>query len=71
MVPSRWRILAIVCLMQPYVPTSRADDPPAVRRQRAQEFHLRAQERTGVLVPLYVYPSDVDRNPAYQPTRWT
>jgi Spherulation-specific family 4 len=42
------------------------DDPPAARRrQKAQEFHLRAQERTGVLVPLYVYPADLHKNPAY------
>ena len=32
------------------------DDPAAARRrQQAQDFHLRAQERTGVLVPMYVY----------------
>lgn len=43
-----------------------AAEPPASRRQEAEEFHRRAQERTGVLVPLYVYPSDVDKNPAYQ-----
>lgn len=35
------------------------------RRERAQEFNLRAQERTGVLVPLYVYPADVRTNPTY------
>lgn len=42
------------------------DDPPAARRLRqAKEFHLRAQERTGVLVPLYLYPADIHKNPAY------
>ena len=35
------------------------------RRARAQEFHLRAQERTGVLVPLYVYPADIHTNETY------
>lgn len=44
---------------------SAAGDGGAERRQKAQEFHLRSQERTGVLVPLYVYPGDVDSNPAY------
>ena len=29
------------------------------RRSRAMEFHLRAQERTGVLVPMYVYPANI------------
>lgn len=42
-----------------------ADEPPADRRRRAQEFHLRAQERTGVLVPMYVYPANVHTNAAY------
>jgi Spherulation-specific family 4 len=42
------------------------DDPRgARRRQQAQEFHLRAQERTGILVPMYVYPKDIHKNPAY------
>jgi hypothetical protein len=35
------------------------------RRDRAQAFHQRAQERTGVLVPLYAYPADVHTNPTY------
>ena len=35
------------------------------RRERAREFHRRAQERTGVLVPLYVYPADVHTNDTY------
>jgi hypothetical protein len=43
-----------------------ADDSPAARRrQRAQEFHIRAQERTGVLVPLYVYPENIHKNATY------
>jgi hypothetical protein len=42
-----------------------AEDSPAARRERALEFHARAQERAGVLVPLYVYPADVGKNPAY------
>lgn len=41
------------------------EESPAVRRQRAQDFHLRAQERTGVLVPMYVYPADVHTNAVY------
>lgn len=43
-----------------------ADKPSrAWRRQKAQEFHLRAQERTGLLVPMYVYPADIHKNRAY------
>jgi len=37
----------------------------ATRTSRAQEFHQRAQERTGVLVPLYVYPEDIHTNAVY------
>jgi hypothetical protein len=48
------------------VVAARADESPAARRrQQAHEFHLRAQERTGVLVPLYVYPADVHTNRVY------
>lgn len=43
-----------------------ADDSPSdQRRQQAREFHLRAQERTGILVPMYVYPANIHKNPAY------
>ncbi len=43
-----------------------AEEPAASRRLRqAQEFHLRAQERTGLLIPLYVYPANVRTNPHY------
>lgn len=38
---------------------------PADRVRKVQDFHARAQERTGVLVPLYVYPADVHKNAAY------
>jgi hypothetical protein len=42
------------------------DEAPAARRRRAaQEFHIRAQERTGVLVPLYVYPKNIHKNTIY------
>ena len=37
----------------------------AARRQSAIEFHLRAQQRTGILVPLYVYPENIHQNPIY------
>jgi hypothetical protein len=42
-----------------------ADDAAARRRQESQQFHLRAQERTGVLIPMYIYPSDIHKNAAY------
>lgn len=42
-----------------------ADEPAPDRRKAAQDFHLRAQERTGVLVPMYIYPANVHTNAAY------
>src|SRR5687768_12940223 len=36
------------------------------RRQHAQDFHLRARQPAGLLVPMYVYPGNVTKNPAYQ-----
>jgi hypothetical protein len=48
------------------VATLAADEPLAARRLReAKEFSARAVERTGVLIPLYIYPGDVLKNPAY------
>lgn len=44
---------------------TRAQDATVQRRQKAQAFHLWAQERTGVLVPLYVYPENVHTNAVY------
>ena len=42
-----------------------ADDSPANRRQHSKEFHLRAQERTGLLIPMYVYPENIHTNSTY------
>jgi len=40
-----------------------AEDSPADKRRReAQEFHQRAMQRTGLLVPLYAYPANVHTN---------
>lgn len=47
------------------VSPAQEDSPAARRRQQAQEFHRRAQQPTGVLVPLYVYPQNVHKNPTY------
>ncbi len=35
------------------------------RLQSAQEFHRRATEPTGILVPMYLYPANVHTNAAY------
>jgi Spherulation-specific family 4. len=46
-----------------FAPSVLADDSPADKRRReAQEFHQRAQQRTGLLVPLYAYPANVHTN---------
>jgi hypothetical protein len=45
--------------------TARPDESPDRRRERAMQFHLRAQERTGLLVPLYAYPANVHTNATY------
>jgi hypothetical protein len=58
-------LLAVAGLLPAGAAAPQGGDPPAVRRQRAEAFHVRAQERTGVLVPMYVYPGDVRRNPAF------
>lgn len=55
-------VALLVCLLTGHV--SRSEEP-AARRERAVQFHLRAQERTGLLVPLYVYPADIHTNKVY------
>src|SRR5262245_27637632 len=42
-----------------------AQTPKERHRQQAMEFHLLAQQRTGLLIPLYIYPSNIQQNPAY------
>lgn len=56
-------VMAILTLGN--VRTAAEESPAARRRQQAQEFHLLAQERAGVLVPLYVYPQNVHKNATY------
>jgi hypothetical protein len=59
-------LFGLILLLNLCIPKIRADDSPATqKRKRAQEFHLRAQERTGILVPLYLYPADIHKNPTY------
>jgi hypothetical protein len=55
----------LTLVVLPIGPVTGDETPGARRRQQAQQFHLRAQERTGLLVPLYVYPGNVERNEAY------
>jgi hypothetical protein len=61
----RWRLLGLIVWSFACGGSSlvAADEPtPAQRRERALQFHVRAQQRTGVLVPLYVYPANVHTN---------
>ncbi len=63
---SRWfPLLVLSLLVAVNIQTSAEDSPAAKRREHAREFHLRAQERTGILVPLYLYPANIHENPAY------
>ncbi len=60
------RLILLVVLASLSVTAVTADDSvSAKRREEAQLFHVRAQARTGVLVPLYVYPADVHKNAVY------
>lgn len=58
-------VLPLICLSI-FIESPADDETGATRRrQSAHAFHHRAQERTGVLVPMYVYPGNVHRNEAY------
>jgi hypothetical protein len=65
--PRSWSLLLLVLTILPLGGlTALAEESSAARRrQQAQEFHLRAQQPTGVLVPLYVYPRDIHKNLVY------
>lgn len=58
-------LLPVVVLTSAMSVASGADEPGAARRERAQQFHLRAQQPTGLLVPMYVYPANIHTNPQY------
>jgi hypothetical protein len=56
----------LLCLGRLFpVPLQAGDASPAERLARAKDFHLRAQERTGILLPLYVYPANIHTNESY------
>lgn len=55
-------VFAVVFQSQMYAV---AEDNPTSRREKAIQFHLRAQERTGVLVPLYQYPANIHTNESF------
>ena len=57
--------LLFICLWAPVGASAAEDSPAARRRRQSHEFHLRAREGTGVLVPMYLYPADIHTNPAY------
>ena len=44
---------------------ARSQELPSQRIDRARQFNQLAQQRTGVLVPLYVYPTNVHTNPVF------
>src|SRR5262245_57575853 len=55
-----------VALLASAIAATGFDDTGATRRrQQALEFHVRAQERAGLLVPMYVYPDNVHKNASY------
>ncbi len=58
-------ISLVILALSSAQPPAKDEAKAARRRLSAQEFHVRALERTGVLTPLYVYPDNVHKNPAY------
>lgn len=54
--------LLIGCLVFLAASASAWGDEPSQRREKAMQFHLAAQQRTGILVPMYVYPENIHTN---------
>lgn len=63
--PDHFLPLRIALLLIVAGHSSLAQDSAAERRERARQFHRRAQERTGLLIPMYIYPADIHTNKAY------
>jgi hypothetical protein len=62
----RLPLLALMAIHLTTVVATVGDEPtPDRRRTMAQEFHLRAQESTGILLPMYVYPANVHTNASF------
>lgn len=60
-----WLTSLFIATAATAVPAADGPEDPAARRERAEEFHVLSQQRTGLLVPLYAYPADVHTNPTY------
>ncbi|MGV3606493.1 MAG: spherulation-specific family 4 protein [Planctomycetaceae bacterium] len=54
--------LLIGCLVCLVAVANSWGDEPSQRREKGMQFHLAAQQRTGILVPMYVYPENVHTN---------
>src|SRR5262245_25712748 len=55
----------VVCFLLVACNFGVAGAQPPDRVPRNQEFHARAQQRTGIIVPMYVYPANVHQNIEY------
>lgn len=65
--PNR-NLVLLVCLVQVIfggLRTGHTQEAATSRQMESMEFHLRSQERTGLLVPLYHYPANVHTNEVY------
>lgn len=63
----RWGTAVSVVLMaagSAFAQAQRQDAASALQ-QKAQKFHQLSQQRTGLLVPMYVYPENIHTNPVY------
>lgn len=56
-------VLAIVMLLG--LATGLLAGEAESRREKSMQFHVAAQQRTGILVPMYVYPENVHTNPEF------
>ena len=61
-----YSLIAGSMMLLPSLAATFADElTNGARRERAMEFHLRAQQPSGILLPMYVYPADIHKNAAY------
>lgn len=65
MLKQRTALLFLILGLSILLNSGIAEDKSLSRLSMSMQFHLRSQERTGVLVPMYVYPANIHTNSIY------
>jgi hypothetical protein len=66
MAKSETHVIAIaILIVAAIVPATHAQETAQQRQLKTMDFYIRSAQPTGLLIPMYVYPSDVHTNEQY------